>query len=403
MNHPDFAQQSQAAKDQIAAVHADNPQAQKTIQHQLLVPIALSHILPPGVSGLFIAMILFMMISCDATYLHSWGSIIIQDVIMPFRKKPFTPRQHLWMLRLGIALVAIYAFFFGLYFNQVTYILMFFALTGAIWLGGAGAVILGGLYWKRGTTQGAYSGLIVGSLLAVMAIGLEQTWTKVVPILTKWFPNWQMLADYPDKFPINGQWMYLISMVAAVIVYVIVSLITCREPFNMDRMLHRGEYAVENKNIERTSGSKRRFSLSVFLGFDEQFTRSDKLLSWSVFIWTMLNFAIFIFVIIANFFSSWSNKAWADYFFVFSIVVPLIIGAITSVWFTIGGTWDLRRMFQRLKEQKRNDLDDGRVVGHMNADDLARFGKEADKLATDEINIEGATQKIKSSLREEIQ
>jgi hypothetical protein len=160
---------------------------------------------------------------------------------------------------------------------------------------------------------------------------------------------------------------------------------------------------VENKNIERTSGSKRRFSLSVFLGFDEQFTRSDKLLSWSVFIWTMLNFAIFIFVIIANFFSSWSNKAWADYFFVFSIVVPLIIGAITSVWFTIGGTWDLRRMFQRLKEQKRNDLDDGRVVGHMNADDLARFGKEADKLATDEINIEGATQKIKSSLREEIQ
>ncbi|MBM4045705.1 MAG: hypothetical protein FJ279_11365 [Planctomycetes bacterium] len=46
------------------------------------------------------------------------------------------------------------------------------------------------------------------------------------------------------------------------------------------------------------------------------------------------------------------------------LIVALIIVAI-------GGTVDLYRLFKRLKELHRNVLDDGRVVGHVNADDVA--------------------------------
>ncbi len=44
---------------------------------------------------------------------------------------------------------------------------------------------------------------------------------------------------------------------------------------------------------------------------------------------------------------------------------------VSTVWFTIGGTLDLRSLFQRLKTLEVNTNDTGRVVGHQNADDYA--------------------------------
>ena len=37
---------------------------------------------------------------------------------------------------------------------------MFLALTGAIFVGGAGSAIIGGLYWKRGTTAAAWTAMV---------------------------------------------------------------------------------------------------------------------------------------------------------------------------------------------------------------------------------------------------
>jgi hypothetical protein len=122
------------------------------------------------------------MITTDDTYLHSWGSILIQDVIMPFRKKPFTPEEHIRVLRWSIAGVAVFGFLFSLLFRQTQYILMFFAVTGAIFLGGAGSCIVGGLYWKRGTAGGAWAAMISGSLLAVGSLVIQQFPYERVPM-----------------------------------------------------------------------------------------------------------------------------------------------------------------------------------------------------------------------------
>jgi len=93
-----------------------------TIRKQMQVPVGLREILPIGILGTFCAVMIFLMISTDSTYLHSWGSIVVQDLIVPLRKKAFTPKVQLLWLRLVITIVAIYAFFFSLYFGQVTYI-----------------------------------------------------------------------------------------------------------------------------------------------------------------------------------------------------------------------------------------------------------------------------------------
>jgi hypothetical protein len=49
---------------------------------------------------------LFFSFACHGTYMHRWGSIFIQDVMMPFRKKALAPDQHIRLLRWSVAFVA---------------------------------------------------------------------------------------------------------------------------------------------------------------------------------------------------------------------------------------------------------------------------------------------------------
>ena len=91
---------------------------------QARVPAFLAHILPVGLMGLFAAVMFAAMLSTDDTYMHSWGSIFIQDVVLPFRKKPFNEKQHIWLLRASIVFVGIFAFTFSMIFKQTEYIFL---------------------------------------------------------------------------------------------------------------------------------------------------------------------------------------------------------------------------------------------------------------------------------------
>jgi SSS family solute:Na+ symporter len=391
LNHPDFSVGAEQVRTELAQrINFESKATTDTIRTQMQVPMVLRHMLPVGVVGVFCALMIFLMVSTDTTYLHSWGSILIQDVILPLRKKPFTPKQQILLLRLSIIFVAIFAWFFSFYFGQVTYILMFFAMTGAIWLGGAGAVILGGLYWRKGTSAGAWWSMSTGALLGLGGFLCQKFWNQpIYPWLEANAPaflggmkryleglgarlpftNWVV---GPDKFPISGQEVYLVTMVVALTFYVVVSLLTCKEPFNLERMLHRGEYAVEDKEREMALVKRLRNWKSVLVGIDEQYTKGDRILAWSVFIWTMYNFAMFLVIIVWNLFvCRWSKEFWFLWWKWYSIPQALLVGSVTTVWFTIGGTWDLMRLFKRLDALKRNVLDDGRVVGHVNAEDVA--------------------------------
>ena len=104
----------------------------ETIGNQMLVPVALRHILPIGVTGTFMALMIFLMVSTDTTYLHSWGTILIQDVVLPIYHKPISQTAQLRLLRIAISFVAVFAWWFSYYFSQSDYILQFFALTGTI-------------------------------------------------------------------------------------------------------------------------------------------------------------------------------------------------------------------------------------------------------------------------------
>ena len=390
---PQEIEQAELASVAQSVLEPDKAQVFTTIFGQMRVPMALRSILPMGIAGVFCAIAIFLMTSTDTSYMHSWGSIIVQDFILPFRKKPFTPRTQLALLRGVIAGVAVFAFFFSYLFGQVDYILMFFAITGAIWLGGAGAVIVGGLYWKRGTGAGAWAAMISSSLLATLGLVGQKTWVvtlypwlsrtgllepvrKVVEGISDPFRphiDWRVTAG---KFPINSQEMYLVAILLSLGLYIGISLLTSRRRvFNMDRMLHRGRYRVEGQDLARHSFSVRGI-IRMLVGITSEYTRGDRILAWSVFYYSMIwGFGVWVVIIIWNAISRWPDEWWGTWFFVSNVVVAGVIGAVSTVWFTIGGTWDLWRMFKRLKEHRSSVLDDGRVVAHVSADDLPYVAK----------------------------
>lgn len=372
-------------------LQADLTKAQhtaSTIETQMLVPVALRHILPIGVTGIFCALMIFLMVSTDTAYMHSWGTIFVQDVLLPIRNKPITPRAQILLLRLAIIGIALFAWFFSFYFQQADYILQFFALTGTIFLGGAGSCIIGGLYWKKGTTAGAYTAMIIGCLFAVLGFFLNQQWsTMVYPWLQEAHPaflesfrvglenlgnavpivQWETEpAKFAAKFPVTGQEIYMLGIIFAILGYSLVSLATCRKPFNLDAMLHRGEYNLEHVVVEE---EKKGFSWSKLAGITSEYTKGDRILAWSVLIYSVYTFMVYVVQMLLNSIPSWrwSELTWVKFFLYYTLPTSLLIGVVTTVWFTWGSVRDLIRLFRTMKENYEkggavDESDNGQMV-----------------------------------------
>lgn len=349
LHNPDFAQEAAPIKATISGI------AEKQLQKQMTVPIALTHLLPVGLMGLMAAALITASIATDDSTLHSWGSIFIQDVVLPIRNRPFAPQQHLHWLRVSILGVAGFGFFFSLLFPLQEYILMFLSLTHAVYLGGAGAAILGGLYWRRGTTSGAWSALITGSSLALLGIILRNViWPHVLPGYRLSPGSWAWVQALPAKFPLNGAHMSFIAATASIIAYVSVSLASRQPPFNLDRMLHRGAYAPEGSPQPQKKGWARR------LGMGPEFTRGDKAIYLFKFIWAGFWCITFLIGTIWGLCADISDDAWANWW-LFRLSVTGVVCLLTIIWFLWGGIHDVLDLFSTLRTAKRSAEDDGTV------------------------------------------
>ncbi|MGE4566004.1 MAG: sodium:solute symporter, partial [Victivallaceae bacterium] len=352
MHSPEYA--AMAAEVDASLGDLRNPQ----LKQQMIVPMVLTRLLPIGLTGLFVAVMLAAMISTDNTYMHSWGSIFIQDVIMPFRKKPFAPKTHLLVLRCSIVGVGVYAFFFSLFFRQTEHILLFWAITGAIF-SGSGAAIVGGLYTRWGTASGATAALSIGAAISIGAILLQQYWRNFASLMFNAFPNWTFWVHNSEKMPVNGQVVWFFCLLSALISYVVFSLLSpARKRFDLRGMLHRDETggapAAELPWYQRLTG------------ITAEFTFSDKIIAYAAIGWSLWWFTLFIAGQAAHFAGVLSDQMalrfWFWYFMLF-----FVLSFITTAWFSVAGLKDVAEMFKFLSGMKRNNADDGRVIDGKNA------------------------------------
>jgi solute:Na+ symporter, SSS family len=461
MNSPDHASDAAAIEAIIAAQPLDGADPE-VFAAEVRTPAAASVMLPSGLLGLFAAALLGAFISTNDTYLHSWGSIFIQDVVLPFRKRPLSPRAHLWLLRTSILGVAIFAFVFSLLYTPNQYVAMFLALTGAIFVGGAGSAIIGGLYWKRGTTAGAWTAMIAGMTLAGGGVIVKQIPEAIIhpgevvtfasdsiedgrvdvvvpsdagagtsidvpdagirmriddlaagdgdlaataaiaivdPADERELGRFRVVADGSTMTGVgadgsalscelhggstgfagialrsigfirdlNGQILTFYSIALSILLYVVVSLCTSREPFDLDRMLHRESRAPGDEDESRTRWWER-------LGFGREMTRWDRIITAVTISWPILFTLVFIAGMLRELLAESlglepiSDAAWLE---AWGWWLWCAIGTamVVTVWFTIGGLRDLVRMFRLLGRVQADELDDGRVIDHRNADE----------------------------------
>ncbi len=348
MNHPDYQSVAASVNASLDGIGTD------TLRTQLRSSLVLAEILPLGLMGAFAAVMLAAFVSTHDTYLHSWGSIFIQDVIMPFRKKPFDKETHLKVLRYSIFGVAIFIFFFSLLFQQNQKIALFFAITGAIFASGSGAVIIGGLYWKRGTISAAWTAMSVGAFIAVGGIILKQ-----IPVT--WFTDATSFVAIKSALyyfrELNGQVYWGMGMAISTLSYFLVSLLGKPTFFNLDKLLHRGKYVIHEEMKVITKVPERGWKM---LGMGKEFTKNDKFIYIVNYVWTFSWTIVFIIGTIYNLSHDVSNDAWMT-FWKYYLFIQIGMALISIVWFTWGGFRDLKVMMTKLKSDYRDHQDDGWV------------------------------------------
>ena len=104
MDRTPSSSQSQSApssrrRDAIEAGSADTADA---LRNQMRTPLAMAVMLPAGLKGLLCAAMLAAFISTHDTYLHSWGSIFVQDVAIPVRSRHDVVGFGPWSVKAGV-------------------------------------------------------------------------------------------------------------------------------------------------------------------------------------------------------------------------------------------------------------------------------------------------------------
>lgn len=352
----------------------------RSVYHQMMLPVVMRNILPVGLTGILCLLMIMLLVSTDDSRIFNASSTIIQDIVVPFVKTPLTPEKHVFWLKLSSLGVGVFFLISSLFFVHLDYINMFITIMTSLWLGGAGPIMIFGLYSRFGNTTGAFCSLIFGSGFSITGFLLQRNWAgHVYPFLLNHgvvdkldnflrtvsspFNPWIRWEMNPVKFPINSLEIYFLAMIIGIIAYVTGSLLTWKGPFNLDKMLHRGEYA-DPDSISLQSPWTWKNIFNKLIGITPEYTTGDKVIAWCVFGYAFVYNIVLCFfgVLLWNLISPWPKHWWSHYFFYTALVGGAIVGVISSIWFFWGGVIDLRRLFRDLEESTNDPLDDGRVL-----------------------------------------
>jgi solute:Na+ symporter, SSS family len=175
----------------IAALHALSPSLPVTSLSAM--PRWLAGFLPAGLMGLLIAAMLAADMSTDSSYMLTWTSVIYNDVIAPWRRPGWTDRKGLLLNRLLVAAIGVFLLFYGLWYPLRSDLWAYLGVTAAIYLASMSTLLVACCYWPRATPRGAAAAIVVGALIPVVYLVLEQVSPGVRASVG---PYWSGVAAY---------------------------------------------------------------------------------------------------------------------------------------------------------------------------------------------------------------
>ncbi|HSE23870.1 MAG TPA: sodium:solute symporter family protein [Pyrinomonadaceae bacterium] len=138
------------------------------------MPRFLSTAVPAGLMGILVAAMLAADMSTDSSYMLTWCSVIYNDILAPFRKKPWSERKGLFWNRTIIALIGIFLLLYGLWYPLKGDLWTYLGVTGTIYLASISVLLIACCYWKRANSWGAVASIVVSAAIPISYLVMEQ-------------------------------------------------------------------------------------------------------------------------------------------------------------------------------------------------------------------------------------
>jgi SSS family solute:Na+ symporter len=144
------------------------------------MPKFLGGFVPIGLMGLLIAAMLAADMSTDSSYMLTWGSVIYNDILRPFRKGEWSAKKGLLVNRFIIASIGVFLLFFGLLYQPPGDLWTYLGITGTIYLASMSTLLIACCYWTPANDWGAAGAIVVGAAIPVASLVIELLWQKSV-------------------------------------------------------------------------------------------------------------------------------------------------------------------------------------------------------------------------------
>jgi SSS family solute:Na+ symporter len=160
------------------------------------MPKYLGTIVPAGLMGLLIAAMLAADMSTDSSYMLTWGSVIYNDILAPFRRTQWSERKGLLVNRFIVALIGLFLLFYGLWYPLKGGLWEYLLLTGTIYLVSISVLLIACCYWPRANSWGAAASIVVSAIIPITYLVLQQNERTTTWVTEKIGPNYSGIAAF---------------------------------------------------------------------------------------------------------------------------------------------------------------------------------------------------------------
>ena len=140
--------------------------------YNMAMPALLAHYFPPGMLGLGLTALMASFMSGMAGNVTAFNTVWTYDIYQSYVKKDGSDQHYLWMGRMttivGIILSVLTAYLARQFNNIMDFLQLVFAFVNAPLF----ATFLLGMFWRRTTGNGAFWGLVSGTVAAMVHHGL---------------------------------------------------------------------------------------------------------------------------------------------------------------------------------------------------------------------------------------
>jgi SSS family solute:Na+ symporter len=156
----------------------------------------LATLVPIGLMGILVAAMLAADMSTNSSYMLTWGSVIYNDILAPFRRgRNWDERKGLFVNRTIVAIIGVFLLFYGLWYPLKGDLWTYLGLTGTIYLASMSVVLISACYWKRANSWGAIASIVVSAVIPVSYLVMEQR-PETLHIAKAIGPHYSGIAAY---------------------------------------------------------------------------------------------------------------------------------------------------------------------------------------------------------------